>query len=54
MIVGAYPFEDPDDPNNFRKTIMVSGITTFLPIKLNLVENSAYVKRLSISFLSYS
>ncbi|KAL3813138.1 hypothetical protein ACJIZ3_014406 [Penstemon smallii] len=21
MLVGAYPFEDPDDPNNFRKTI---------------------------------
>lgn len=21
MLVGAYPFEDPDDPRNFRKTI---------------------------------
>eukprot|EP00268_Persea_americana_P009948 TRINITY_DN13993_c0_g1_i2.p1 TRINITY_DN13993_c0_g1~~TRINITY_DN13993_c0_g1_i2.p1 ORF type:complete len:148 (+),score=24.71 TRINITY_DN13993_c0_g1_i2:499-942(+) len=21
MLVGAYPFEDPDDPQNFRKTI---------------------------------
>ncbi|KAF9612067.1 hypothetical protein IFM89_037986 [Coptis chinensis] len=21
MLVGAYPFEDPDDPKNFRKTI---------------------------------
>jgi hypothetical protein len=24
MLVGAYPFEDPDDPKNFRKTITVS------------------------------
>ena len=23
MLVGAYPFEDPDDPRNFRKTIGV-------------------------------
>ena len=26
MLVGAYPFEDPDDPRNFRKTIAVSYI----------------------------
>lgn len=24
MLVGAYPFEDPNDPRNFRKTIQVS------------------------------
>jgi hypothetical protein len=24
MLVGAYPFEDPDDPKNFRKTLTVS------------------------------
>ena len=24
MLVGAYPFEDPSDPRNFRKTIQVS------------------------------
>lgn len=24
MLVGAYPFEDPDDPKNFLKTITVS------------------------------
>ncbi|VAH52669.1 unnamed protein product [Triticum turgidum subsp. durum] len=24
MLVGAYPFEDPDEPRNFRKTISVS------------------------------
>jgi len=23
MLVGAYPFEDPEDPRNFRKTIGV-------------------------------
>ncbi len=25
MLVGAYPFEDPSDPRNFRKTIQVGG-----------------------------
>ena len=25
MLVGAYPFEDPSDPRNFRKTIQVWG-----------------------------
>uniref|UniRef100_A0A8R7PBK3 non-specific serine/threonine protein kinase n=1 Tax=Triticum urartu TaxID=4572 RepID=A0A8R7PBK3_TRIUA len=25
MLVGAYPFEDPDEPKNFRKTITVSS-----------------------------
>ena len=25
MLVGAYPFEDPSDPRNFRKTIQVCG-----------------------------
>ncbi|GAU19134.1 hypothetical protein TSUD_79570 [Trifolium subterraneum] len=24
MLVGAYPFEDPEDPKNFRKTLQVS------------------------------
>lgn len=28
MLVGAYPFEDPDDPRNFRKTIGVSDSCT--------------------------
>ena len=26
MLVGAYPFEDPKDPKNFRKTISVSSL----------------------------
>lgn len=25
MLVGAYPFEDPDEPKNFRKTIQVAS-----------------------------
>lgn len=24
MLVGAYPFEDPEEPKNFRKTIQVT------------------------------
>lgn len=28
MLVGAYPFEDPDDPRNFRKTLAVCYIYT--------------------------
>jgi len=24
MLVGAYPFEDPEDPKNFKKTLQVS------------------------------
>jgi serine/threonine-protein kinase SRK2 len=26
MLVGAYPFEDPDEPKNFRKTLTVSKL----------------------------
>lgn len=29
MLVGGYPFEDPDDPRNFRKTI---GVRSYLII----------------------
>jgi serine/threonine-protein kinase SRK2 len=29
MLVGAYPFEDPKDPKNFRKTISVPSATLF-------------------------
>lgn len=42
MLVGAYPFEDPDEPKDFRKTIQVryymSIMTScfFLLIVLNL------------------
>jgi serine/threonine-protein kinase SRK2 len=27
MVVGAYPFEDPEEPKNFRKTIQVIVIS---------------------------
>lgn len=33
MLVGAYPFEDPDDPKNFRKTI---GVKFFLTTGFDL------------------
>lgn len=34
MLVGAYPFEDPEDPRNFRKTLQVSKlINTLFSIK---------------------
>lgn len=36
MLVGAYPFEDPEDPRNIRKTIQVLTILncnqTFIPL----------------------
>jgi serine/threonine protein kinase len=41
MLVGAYPFEDPEEPKNFRKTIHVTHfISLFLLINavLNLVK----------------
>ncbi|RRT48023.1 hypothetical protein B296_00046064 [Ensete ventricosum] len=41
MLVGAYPFEDPADPKNFRKTIGVK--TAFI-----LVVDFAYLQRITI------
>lgn len=42
MLVGAYPFEDPEDPRNFRKTIAVSVYQTihysFFKIKFGNVH----------------
>lgn len=32
MLVGAYPFEDPDEPKNFRKTLTVSSLQCDLTI----------------------
>ena len=32
MLVGAYPFEDPRDPKNFRKTIQVDTLFHCLPL----------------------
>lgn len=37
MLVGAYPFEDPSDPRNFRKTIQrIMGVKYSFPSNLNL------------------
>jgi hypothetical protein len=35
MLVGAYPFEDPDEPKNFRKTIQVFFADIFTSAFLN-------------------
>jgi hypothetical protein len=32
MLVGSYPFEDPEDPRNFRKTISVSISLPLVPV----------------------
>jgi serine/threonine protein kinase len=39
MMVGAYPFEDPDDPRNFRKTIgvMCSSFGSWFLVRLMLL-----------------
>ena len=48
MLVGAYPFEDPADPRNFRKTIQV--IRT---CQRSLALNSAVsAHRLALAMLS--
>lgn len=37
MLVGAYPFEDPSDPRNFRKTIQrIMGVRYSFPTNLRL------------------
>jgi serine/threonine-protein kinase SRK2 len=37
MLVGAYPFEDPADPRNFRKTIQrIMGVKYSFPASLHL------------------
>lgn len=30
MLVGAYPFEDPEEPKDFRKTIQVWDMALFI------------------------
>lgn len=43
MLVGAYPFEDPEDPRNFRKTIGVSYNCKIIesPSKMKLSINKS-------------
>lgn len=38
MLVGAYPFEDPEEPKNFRKTIHVSFKASILLSVLTLLH----------------
>ena len=40
MLVGSYPFEDPEDPRNFRKTISV--IISFISFSLLLVITACF------------
>jgi serine/threonine protein kinase len=39
MLVGGYPFKDPEDPKNFKKTILVPLLSqpyTYIPVLLLL------------------
>lgn len=39
MLVGAYPFEDPKEPRNFRKTIeRIMGVHYHIPAELGITE----------------
>ena len=40
MLVGSYPFEDPEDPRNFRKTISV--IISFISFSLLMVITACF------------
>jgi serine/threonine-protein kinase SRK2 len=42
MLVGAYPFEDPQDPRNFRKTIQVKGVAAPGICKAGLVRAAVF------------
>ena len=50
MVVGGYPFEDPADARNFRKTIMrIRGVQYAFPAALNLSEECKdLVKRIFV------
>ena len=44
MLVGAYPFEDPEDPKNFRSIITVSLLAVcVLKTALNITAEGLYV-----------
>ena len=45
MLVGAYPFEDPEEPKNFRKTIHVRELSSFMVLlveKKNVIFQYIY------------
>jgi serine/threonine-protein kinase SRK2 len=44
MLVGAYPFEDQDDPRNFRKTIQVN---------ISIISGSERINELSLIFFAF-
>ncbi|WOL06114.1 serine/threonine-protein kinase SAPK3-like [Canna indica] len=49
MLVGSYPFEDPEDPRNFRKTISVSfrrNCSLFIKLPLNLLLTTCMEQRI--------
>lgn len=39
MLVGAYPFEDPEEPKNFRKTIQVKSFPSFTVTAPGILSN---------------
>lgn len=42
MLVGGYPFEDPDDPKNFKKTIQVPLFNCFPTIYFQFYTLQSY------------
>lgn len=45
MLVGAYPFEDPEEPKNFRKTIQVSFLFFIFFFNLLLKNKKVLMRR---------
>lgn len=44
MLVGAYPFEDPDDPRNFKKTIgRILGVQYAIPDYVHVSEECCHL-----------
>ena len=52
MLVGAYPFEDPDDPKNFRKTITVFSLLSTYHTDI-LLRISSFLFSLKLSNCFY-
>ncbi|RRT33531.1 hypothetical protein B296_00055086 [Ensete ventricosum] len=45
MLVGAYPFEDPDDKKNFRKTIEASSLSDLCDQPCKEAAQATYHKK---------
>lgn len=52
MLVGAYPFEDPNDTKNFRKTIEVKILDLFVSAASSLLVVIMLVLYVLISLAS--